>query len=305
MPWWDHPDRPKNFIEIQRSEGYDDDDIAMHYPSTIEEAIEALTGNYFGKALAKHNQFTDGQKGYLEYDDDGDIRFEPSKHGILEVWEEPDQVGWRNLHVIFSDVSEGLGQTSSVAYVFNRDKRKFVAKLKSSKIAADLWADELIKLAKWCGDTPLLCPEVSGAGQTTLKVLRRERYPRIYRDRQEDKVRKKVTTTYGWAESRKKKVLLVDALKGYLRDSETPVPDGELIDQCSTFIRHPDGRLAKEDETKRDDCVIAAGGCLVLDETLPAPERTMTERDIVIATSLSVTKIPWANQEGSRDPWVE
>lgn len=279
IAWNQHPGRGASFIEDQLKEGYDEDLISQHYPTTIEEAIGALTGNYFGKVLQRHTEFVKGRVGHLAEELD-EMKFFEAKHGVLEVWKEPEGDGYRNRHVIFSDVSEGLGQNYSVAYLFDRVTDEFIAKLKSNHIDPDQWGMELIKLAKWAGDTPVICPERNGAGQTTIVTLKRKQYPRIYRSRAEDKAKSTVKSDYGWSESGGKggsKALLVNSLKMYLRDCAKSVPDGELIDQCSTFIKHPDGYLGAEDETKLDDCVIAAGGCVAVSNTLPEPEQVQKQ----------------------------
>lgn len=305
LPWNAHPKRPKNFIDIQRAEGYDDDDIAMHYPSSVEEAIEALSGSFFGRTLTRHRDVSEPERGYLEYGKQGEVVFAPSRHGILHVWKRPDGKDWRNRHCIFSDVSEGLGQTDSVAYIFDREQQEHTVKLLSNKIDADTWADELIKLAKWCGESipVMICPERQGAGQTTIKALRRARYPRIFKERKEGRTGKQTTPNYGWSETRDNKKLLARTLKIYLRDTKGTVHDGLLIDQCSTFIKKPDGSVGPEDETTKDDHVIAAGGCLIVHEHMSDPEYEKKKRDRYIATG------GWRQREGfirsERDPWLE
>jgi len=96
-----------------------------------------------------------------------------------------------------------------------------------------------------------------------------------------------------------------------LRDTEENVPDGMLIDQCSTYILHSDGRLGKEDETKKDDCVIAAGGCIIIDETLPTPYEDMKARVAETGKDVSIEfkRKGWREQigieTGGRNPGTE
>jgi len=309
LPWNAHPARGEDFIDVQKSEGYDDDDIAMHYPSTVEEAIEALTGSFFGKTLARHKEFPEAERGYLEYDTGEKVVFARARHGMLHVWDMPNGEGWRNRHCIFSDVSEGLDQTDSVAYVFDRVKERFIAKLCSNKVDADTWAHELIKLARWCGDSihPMLCPERQGAGQTTIKTLRKEHYPRIFKERKEGRSRKQITTNYGWSETPENKKLIARALRLYFRDTDQVVPDGTLIDQCSTFIVRPNGTVGGETETTLDDHVIGAGGCLMLHDYLPDPKNLKKKSKRYI--ELGKDKKGWRErlgfEERERNPWLE
>jgi len=317
MPWWDRPGRSQKLIEhplepgkqiaeflaTEMLEGMDQDDISMHYPSSIEEAVEAMSGSYFGRHLAKHNQFNRGTRGYLE-EIDGVMEFTESRGGTLTVWEKPDGDKWRDRYVIGSDISEGLGQTDSAAYVFDREKRKFIAKLKSSNIDADQWGDELIKLANWCKNFPMIVPELSGAGQSTVKRLRELKYPRIFRDKKPNKIGAKPSPVYGLAETRENKKMISGLLKTYFRDVLESVPDGELIDQCTTYIRHSDGHYGKEDDIKKDDLVVAAACTLLGDERLPKPEETKEAPKKIIFPN--ITRVSWEGYgQEQRDPWVE
>jgi len=297
MPWQAHPARGEDFISIQKEEGMDDDDIAMHYPSTVEQALEALTGSYFGTVLTAQKGAEAPKRGFLEEIDEK-TEFVERKRGIIHMWREPQGEGWSNRYCVFSDVSEGMGLTESVAYVYDRFDKEFIAKMQSDKIDANDWAGELIKLCAWCGDKPMLGIERSGAGQTTVKEVRKSHYPRVYRERRQGKTGKTVTPNFGLAQTRDNKRLLADLLKKYMKSHPDIIPDAKMLDQASTFIMHPDGSLGKEDETKKDDCVIAAGGCLIVDDGLPEPKKPEVEKKITSNQSW------WGWQDRAvNDPW--
>ncbi len=320
MPWWDHPRRDRKlvpdpddptklvgaFIAQQKTEGYTDDDIAMAYPSSIEESIEAMTGSFFGDTLTRHKDFPLGRQGTIEENDEDELVFEESKRGFMTVWRDPVIEEWDNRHVIFSDVSEGLDQTASVAYLFDRVEEEFVAKMSSAGLDADEWGKELVKLAKWCGGWPIICPELSGAGQTTVIALKKEKYPRIYRHREVGRSKNIITAKFGMPQTHDNKKKLSFALRAYLRETEKQVPDSELIDQCATYIRLPNGHYGKEDETKRDDCVVAAGGTILIHNILPQPKK-VTKRDRI--STYTPPPSSWRErmgiEKGARDPWVE
>ncbi|MFH2042387.1 MAG: hypothetical protein ABIJ35_07695 [Acidobacteriota bacterium] len=322
MPWWDHPDRDTTpvpdpddptktvgaFIATQKREGYTDDDIAMHYPASIEEAIEALTGSFFGDTLNRHKDFPIGRQGVIEEDDEGEFEFVESKRGFITVWREPEVGEWDNRFCIFSDVGEGLDQTQSVAYLFDRVEEEFIARMASNQLDADQWGLELVKLAKWCGGFPTICPELSGAGQTTVMTLRKEKWPKIYRHREVGRSKNVITAKFGLPQTQDNKKKLSFALRMYLRETTKQVPDSELIDQCATYIRHPSGKYAKEDETKRDDCVVGAGGTILIHNILPEP-RKVKKRNVLHSAFIPPPGT-WRERlgitsGGGRDPWVE
>jgi hypothetical protein len=122
MPWSAHPLRRPNFLEQQQREGMDDEDISEHYPETEAEAVSTRLGSYFGKVLARHDEYLmDGAAGTLKKDQFKDIVFEPADRGELEVWRYPynlvedwDGLMWKRRYCIGSDVSEGIGESYSV-----------------------------------------------------------------------------------------------------------------------------------------------------------------------------------------------
>lgn len=258
------PGRGADFIDQQRRAGLDEDDIIMQYPQSEQEAISVLGGSYFGKHIAKYEPRR-GEIGRLEKRDDQYV-FERDERGIVEIWAHPAGRQYENRYAIGSDVSEGTGNTNSVAYVYDRMDQRYVASMKSSRIDADEWAARLIELATYY-DMAYIGPERTGAGITTVIHLGKK-YPRLYYRQRPGTMRGEYILEYGWPETNENKQILADELKRHLRDVFTDVPCAQLIDECSTFIRHDNGRLAHEDG-KMDDCVIAAGVALQVSLFMP------------------------------------
>lgn len=259
LNWQCVPGRGDGFLDQQRRAGLDEDDISMQYPTTEDEAISILGGSYFGKLLAKFKPY-DGERGFLAYKDDSKIEvlFAPDKKGIVEIWDKP--VPHKEFrYAVGSDIAEGLGgdHDSSVAYVYDRQDCRYVARMRSNKIAADEWADELVRLAKYYNDA-YICPERTGAGITTVKRLTDLIYPFLFVRKKPGRLKGEWVMEYGWQTSHETKQLMADDLKKYMREIFTQIPCGILIDECSTFIRHDNGKLEHE-EGHHDDCVIAAG----------------------------------------------
>lgn len=267
LNWECVPGRGQDFIDQQKRAGLDEDDISMQYPTTEEEAISVLGGSYFGKSLARFKPYN-GERGFL-LKEDGKLNFIPDDKGVIEVWEHP-QPSWNYRYAIGSDVSEGMGDTSSVAYVYDRVDNYLVARMRSNKTDADSWAKMLIDLGNYYNEA-FIGPERNGAGITTIIHLQNAMYPNIFYRRRPGNMKGEYTTEYGWSETVENKQILADELRRHFREIFTRVPDMLLLDEASTFIRHDSGRLSHEDG-KYDDCVIAAGISLQVSIMMPTAE---------------------------------
>ena len=283
LPWKAHPERPADFRERMINSGMDPLDVAEHYPASEAEALAAASGGYFGDTLVRHKDFAEGIRGrlHLVKGQKKEVEFKEDKHGPVRIWRYPYELvdGWdgayfTHKYAIGSDVSEGLGQTFSTGYVIDRGRDELVAKVKSNRVDAVEWAEQLYLLALYYGDfrdvtqernfrvermTSLVCVEVTGSGQTTVKELIKKKanqYVRVV----PDKVGSGLTKQYGWPESQTAKYELAGDLKQYFKQTKGTVYDAELIDQASIFIRNETGRLGHEEGVnKYDDDVIGAG----------------------------------------------
>lgn len=281
MPWQDRPGRPSNFRDVQATvEGMDEQSVIEHYPETVEEAISAISGSYFGKTLARHDEFIRDNKieeitGFLqEQGETGKIIFVPDSKGFITIWKRPyyqeedwDGRLWLKRYALGSDVSEGLGQSYSVGYVIDRNTDEFVARIRTNRLDAVEFADQLWLLSRWYRNVDsegkklnaLICCEVTGAGQTTVKELQKKgakQYVRLI----SGKVAGQVTKKFGWHESEQAKHELCGDLKHWFRITEGGFYCPILIDEAATTIKYEGTRkIGPEDSTKLWDCVVAAG----------------------------------------------
>jgi len=262
MDWTARPDRPANFRDLKILDGMTEEDFVQHYPESEEEAISSMGGSYFGDALSRHKGARKGTVGTITNHSDL-WTWEEDRKGIVEVWSMPysEQSGfdgrpWLYRYAIGADVSEGLGDTHSTAYVYDRLTDEIVARMRSNRVDAHRWAEMVNDLSHFYARA-LICPERTGAGQTTIKRLR-ELGANLYVRVKADKAGHGVMKVYGWEESRNAKHELCGDLRAWLKHTESVIPDGILLDECSTFIKREDGGLGHE-EGKFDDCVIGAG----------------------------------------------
>jgi hypothetical protein len=279
LNWECVPGRGEGFLASQKRAGLDDADISMQYPTTETEAIEALGGNYFGDTTKRFEAFP-GEKGVLllTKKDEGTkeverVDFQAETSGILEVWEHP-QKNWEFRYAIGSDVSEGLGETYSVAYVYDRLEKKFVARMRSNRIDADIWGTKLIELGKYYNNA-MIGPERNGAGITTIIKLQRSLYPFLFYRQRPGKMKGDYVKEYGWLETNENKQILADELKRHFRDIFSEVPCQYILSEAATFIRHENGELRHEDG-KLDDCVIAGGITIQVSIMMP-PVKNITK----------------------------
>lgn len=300
LPWWANPGRSRKEVpgmldgkgqpmtefklSMLRSGGtdggmMDEEDFQQRYPETEEEAISILGGSYFGTTLKRHTRTCQGITGNLERNETTkEIEFIQDSRGILEVWRFPYSVvrGWNGEHWTRrycggSDVSEGLGQSYSVAYVMDRERDEFVCRLRSNRIDAYRWAELLHLLGEWYSgarewtrvegvsrETSLLCVERTGAGQTTVKRLKElgaNQYLRMI----EAQIGGGHTKEYGWSETNQAKHDLSEDLRTWFRLMKGTLYDSILIDEASTWIRHEGSTKIGPEEGHYGDCVIAAG----------------------------------------------
>jgi hypothetical protein len=266
LAWYEHPRRSKDFREIQKREGMDWEDVIQHYPETEEEAISPLGGSYFRDTIAAWKPYRP-VIGRLQLNEKfKEWQFVPDRAGIIGIWKHPE-VHWLHRYAIGSDVSEGVGETYSVAYVYDRILRRFVARMRSNRVEADIWAEMLISLAEYYKKA-YIGVESNGPGITTVQYLERKRYPYLYFREKPGEFKNRTVMKYGWHEDRHNKHLLVDELKRHFRQIFKEVPCGILIDECSTFIRHENGKIEHE-EGKFDDCVIGAAISLQVANSMP------------------------------------
>jgi hypothetical protein len=81
-----------------------------------------------------------------------------------------------------------------------------------------------------------------------------------------------------------------------MRSIFTNVSCGVLLDECSTFIRHENGKL-KHEEGKMDDCVIAAGITLQVSMMMG----TIVEKKIKPKTNFTTKRIEALEQPTTDD----
>lgn len=245
-------------IQAERESGMDEAMIQQEYYCSYDAMLSSC---FFGESLARHNNTIMGVTGRIE-EKNTDIEFIEDRKGILEVWRFPyplvktwDSLQWRNRYTIGSDISEGLGQDYSVAYVFDRHLKQFIARMRSNKIDSHTWGQLLIRLSQWY-DNAFIVPERNGCGISVCKYLG-DKNANVYANTMPAKVGSGLTKVIGWIESKNPKYDICGDLKNFFATTKQPVYDSLLLSECSTFIKTDSERL-EADAGFHDDMVIAA-----------------------------------------------
>ena len=240
-----------------------------------------------------------------EYGNIDDEEFNEDKNGLVELWRHPyfllkdwDEVRYENRYCIGSDISEGLGRNWSVAYVFDRVRREFVAKIATNKINSHIWGDRLYELSKYY-ENALIVPERNGAGITTIDRLT-ELGANVYFKTVIGAIGKQLTRQYGYLETREAKQLVCGGLKSFLNGANGNKPrifDRVLLSECSTFIKDEKRERLGAEDGFFDDHVIAAALALHGDFYLPTCEKINTPES-------SGWRNNYGRDTGGDDAWV-
>jgi hypothetical protein len=259
-------------------------DMKREHPSTPEEAFEGSARDcFFSDVVDGHINTVQGLYGRMHKVKDKEYEFAPDARGIVELWKYPyflveswDKYQWLRRYTIGSDIGEGLEGDYSIAYVYDRVKKAFVAVMVSNKIDSHRWGDRLHELSLYYQNA-LIVPERNGAGITTINRLM-ELKANLYVYTGSGSQGSQVTKHYGWLETKESKQSACGTLKTYLRD-KSRVYDKKLIDECSVFVKDEEKEKLGADEGFHDDRVIAAALALQGDLFLSPAEKIIPKKE--------------------------
>ncbi|MGD0278253.1 MAG: hypothetical protein ABSC11_02980 [Smithella sp.] len=261
-------------IQAEREAGMSEAKIQQEFYCSFEASLDTC---FFMGVLENHNSVTSGVIGNLAKNRDKELELVEQPDGIIELWRWPyfltdewDRCHWKYRYCIGSDISEGLKQDYSVAYVYDRFKKEFVARMRTNAIDSYQWGNKLFNLSRYY-ENALIVPERNGAGITTIDRLITLK-ANLYVKEKVDGIGKLITKQYGFLETTEAKQLVCGSLKSYLAQHK-PVYCRHLLAECSTFIKDEEKEKLGADSGFHDDCVIAAALALHGDFYLPKCEK--------------------------------
>ena len=272
ISWRDNPWFPD--VLMQEMEDLKAKDYNEYLHIWEGDCKRIISGCWFTNAINRHQSPQKGVKGTI-HERNGEFTLHEEGEGMLELWRypihlvEPEAQPWVDRYCIGSDIGEGLNQDYSVAYVYDRVLKEFVAKLRSNKVDSVTWSQWLMELAwyytsyhdlgegKYSPKMSLIVPERTGAGITTCQQLHKNN-ANVYSHEVPAQGGNVATKKVGWVETKSNKFALMGDFREYMESTESPIHDETLLAECGVFIHDRERGTLEAAEGYHDDCVIAA-----------------------------------------------
>ena len=225
-----------------------------------------------------------------------EIKFVEGEFGSVKVFEEPMK---GVPYVIGVDMSEGVGNDRSVAFVIRNDTKKEVAIFASNSIAPEKFALEVHAIAKSYNNA-LVSIEVQRGG-TAIATFKKLNYENLYiRDRDEANIQDSLSGMYGFKTTQATKQMAIDIFKRYCEEDDHPysiIMDYETLTEMETFVyeyglNRDTPKLAAAGK-KHDDRVMAAAIAYYTSRQ----ETTLVSEEVINKTN----ELPWQLRSDEED----
>lgn len=218
--------------------------------------------------------------GYFFLTEDGFLDFVEQTNGPWKLFEYPEQ---GVDYAMGADVAEGIECEDgsgdfdySTAFFIRRDTLAQVAEYRAY-IEPDLFALECF-MGLMYYNTPMAGVEANKDGQTVLKFLREVYgYSNIFvrKVTEQEKQRERTTKKLGWLTTGGKhkgsRHTMINEMAEFIRNEEGIFRSQDLLSECFTFVKFPDGRV-EHGTGCHDDLVFAAGIALQMHMLTPLTE---------------------------------
>jgi hypothetical protein len=230
----------------------------QYFPTIPEDAFLATDNCFFDSArlFDRKTAIESDHPGYSQGYLDEDITFQSSPTGSLRIWDMPDD-SHLNRYVVSIDVSKGLAEGDyTCMYVFDRLKQRYVARW-HGKIAEDLAAEEVNKLALFYNEALLVVEENMATVANLVKPGGHVAYsgPLFFRE-----VRANGEPVWHFNTNPSSRKILLDNYKAWLRERYDTLQDIEETDEHLSFVRrvtHSGNVKFAADNGKKDDIVMS------------------------------------------------
>jgi hypothetical protein len=233
----------------------DEKQFNQEYPCTPDEAFLSTGTNVFPlEKLEECYERKNGIKGQL-HDQKGRIEFIPDASGNLTIFKWPGHDPIRSKYVVCGDPSRTTEGDGACIQVINRFTFEQVA-VWHGNIDPRPFAHKLIELGFFY-NTALVNCEIEGPGYGTIAVLLELDYPDIWQHKWADKHPGKLSHTYGWSTSYKRKHQAVGNLIWLIGQNALKIHDEKTYSQMQTYVTLPNGELGPASWKMYDDAVMA------------------------------------------------
>jgi len=282
----------------------DIDSFRQQYPATADEAFLTSGRPVFSAAKVKEKlsrSFRPMMVGNLVWKDTKTrVEFVEEQHGYWELYEERVTTK-ENLYCLGADVSEGIavqpefgnkGGDFSCAKVFQRDNRRFVARL-HERLDPDVFAGELHKAWAYWGCGLLVENNPGGSGNVVIRDLKDIPGINLLKTVTLDKIHDVRKEQYGWDTNQQSKREMIDELVEHIRDENFTDPSKNFWYEASTYIRDEKGKTNAQSR-KYDDEVIANALAIQANKLMSAYYKPVVEEVKTYTKDMDI-KENWVN----------
>jgi hypothetical protein len=219
------------------------------FVSTSTTAFSIKSLQAYGIQDEKGNlTYPEGRRGKIS-SQGGQMFFEPDSAGWVTMFKKPEL---SKKYSIGADVASGSERGNySTAVVLCNDNLEEVAEFRS-KVDTDVFAEELIKLAKYYNQA-FLGVENNNQGLAVLKNIEKN-YTQLYYRQALDGT--KMTPKLGWETNSRTRPAMIDYMTSSIREHQVILKSETLINECMSFVKNSKGRY-EASEGAHDDLVIA------------------------------------------------
>lgn len=253
--------------------GGNEEKFHQEYPSTADEAFVQSGSNVYPiDRLRDVYEPVEGQRGRL-FRDGAAVRFEPDFLGPLTIYKKPSVDKDFGRYFVAGDPTHATFGDFACGQVINRRTYEQVA-VWHGRVDPMTFAEELAKVGKFYNDA-MLTVEVEGPGYAAIGRLIELDYPHLWQGRWADKSPGKISESFGWSTTWKRKEWAVGWLLKLVIDRDITIHDARTFKEMTNFVTLPGAGYANvEGEGKgHDDTVMAlaiACVCSSTDGPMPA-----------------------------------
>lgn len=180
------------------------------------------------------------------------VSFQKHSRGELLVYRKRSA---KETYYIGADVAMGLRNGDySVAQVLDSQKRQVA--VWRGHVHPDYFADTLYYLGMHYYEAKIAVENNNHGILTAVRLGRDLAYPNVYTDISEGQLNDRDSITIGFQTNAKTKPLVIDRLRGALRDQEITINDKETLREMLSYIVTEGGKMEAE-EGSHDDCVMS------------------------------------------------
>jgi hypothetical protein len=226
----------------------------QEYPSTPEEAFISSGRPVFNPEQLNELILDAPEPLYRMAVEESHAGMNMVKHalGELHVYRDHDP---GETYCIGADVGMGVRDGDwSVAQVLDSEKR--LVSTWRGQVHPDFFAQILSTLGLYY-NTALIAPESNNHGiLTCVRLYKDLAYPNVFSDVVEGQQEDRDTINVGFRTTVKTRPLVIDRLRGAMREKDITVADKTTLREMLTFVVNEAGKMEAEKGT-HDDCVMA------------------------------------------------